>query len=133
MKLVIKLLVLLATFSVLPCRAAEPTELESRAIRVIWSGELERINDTVHNTNGCRTSDVSRVEAAAMALDNMTGLKLSDPIDWRNPLLDRAEVQRAVDQWRKWFGHNGSHIALSQAVTAVEKSMRWFAKQHEVP
>jgi hypothetical protein len=130
MKLVI---VLLALFLILPCAAAEPTELESRAIRVIWSGELERISDAVPSTNKCRTVDVSRVEAAAMALDTMTGLKLSDQVDWRNPLLDQAEVQRAADQWRKWLERNGSHIALSQVVTAVEKSMRWLAKQHEVP
>lgn len=116
-----------------PCAAATPTALESRAVRVIWLAELERVSDTVSNANACSTFDVSRIEASAMALDSMTGLRLSDQIDWRNPLLDHSDVRQAVDQWRKWLERNGSHLGLSQVVIAVENSMTWLAKQHEVP
>jgi hypothetical protein len=132
MRVAIRFIGLLAFFSVLPC-AAETTALESRATQIIWSGELQRVNDAAPSMNVCHTVDVSRVKASAMALDRMTGLELSGKIDWQNVPLDRGEVQRAVDQWRTWFERNGSRLKLSNAVAAVEKSIVWLAKQQEVP
>ena len=113
--------------------SAGPTALESRAVRLICRAELERVSDAASNANACSTFDVSRIEASAMALDSMTGLRLSDQMDWRNPLIDHDDVRRVVDQWSKWLERNGSHLSLSQVVVAVEKSMTWLAKQHEVP
>jgi hypothetical protein len=133
MKLVIRFFVLLALCSVLPCVAEEPAAVETQATRVIWRGELERVRDAAPDTNVCHTVDVSRVKSSAMALDEMTGLELTGQIDWHDVPLDTAEVQRAVDQWRKWFECNGNHLVLSRVVAAVEKSVKWLAKQHEVP
>jgi hypothetical protein len=132
-KLVIRFFILLALCSVLPCVAAEPAAVESHATRVIWRCELERVSDAAPGTNVRHTVDVSRVKGSAMALDEMTGLELTGQIDWQNVPLDTAEVHHAVDQWRKWFERNGSHLSLSQAVAAVENSMTWLAKQREVP
>ena len=86
--------------------------------------ELERVIEVLPATSACRTVDVSRVEASAIALDTMTGLSLSDRVDWRNPLIDRVEVQRAVDQWRRWFDREGDHLALARVVAAIDRSGR---------
>jgi hypothetical protein len=89
-------IVILTLSAVLPCAATESLKLESRATRVIWKGELERLNEFGSSAKACQTVNVSRMEASAMALDNLTGLKLKDEIDWRNPLINRAEVRRVV-------------------------------------
>jgi hypothetical protein len=102
------------------CATGLNADIKARAIRLLWTQELEVVEAAAHAQ--CDVVDLGRVRAAAKALDTISKLHVTDEIHWEYVPLDRVEVESAIRRWSEWFEHNQKGLRMDIVVTTIESA-----------